>query len=92
MGSVLGTQAEHQAPATKVNKASWSFGSLQNSSEGVFLLPTCSIEAVVKASSPDARLVQKLDAVARAQPGTWERDAMLPWGNKLPRDILLGGT
>lgn len=36
MGSVLGTQVEHQTSATNVNKAAWSFGSLQNSSKAVF--------------------------------------------------------
>ena len=46
----------------------------------------------MKASSLDARFVQKLGAIVRAQQGTRERDAALPRGSELPRDVLPGGT
>lgn len=77
-GRVLGTSVEHQASATKVNKTSESPGSLQNSSKGMFFLPTCFIKAEVKVSSLVARSVQKLGAAGRAQQGILGRDAVLP--------------
>ena len=69
-GSVLGTWVEHQASATKVNKAPQTLSSLQNSSKAVFFPPTPFLEVAGKASSPDARFVQKPGATRRAQQGT----------------------